>query len=70
MFHDSGGDRRQTVAALALLIPKLLRAEGYSFVRLRDMLGLTRAEAEPAAAVARTRARDGVPVGRCAWPSG
>jgi cellulose synthase/poly-beta-1,6-N-acetylglucosamine synthase-like glycosyltransferase/peptidoglycan/xylan/chitin deacetylase (PgdA/CDA1 family) len=48
MFHDSGGDRRQTVAAIAQLIPKL-RAEGYSFVPLRDMLGLTRAEAEPAA---------------------
>ena len=48
MFHDSGGDRRQTVAALARIIPKL-RAQGYSFVPLRDMLGLTRAEAEPAA---------------------
>ncbi|MDO8793152.1 MAG: bifunctional polysaccharide deacetylase/glycosyltransferase family 2 protein [Vicinamibacterales bacterium] len=48
MFHDSGGDRRQTVEALARIIPKL-RAQGYSFVPLRDMLGLTRAEAEPAA---------------------
>ena len=48
MLHDSGGDRRQTVAALARIIPKL-RARGYRFVPLRDMLGLTRAEAEPAA---------------------
>jgi cellulose synthase/poly-beta-1,6-N-acetylglucosamine synthase-like glycosyltransferase/peptidoglycan/xylan/chitin deacetylase (PgdA/CDA1 family) len=48
MLHDSGGDRRQTVAALERLIPTL-RARGYSFVPLRDMLGLTRAEAEPAA---------------------
>ncbi len=48
MFHDSGGDRRQTVAALARIIPEL-RARGYSFVPLRDMLGLARAEAEPAA---------------------
>jgi cellulose synthase/poly-beta-1,6-N-acetylglucosamine synthase-like glycosyltransferase/peptidoglycan/xylan/chitin deacetylase (PgdA/CDA1 family) len=48
MFHDGGGDRRQTVAALARIIPRL-RAEGYSLVPLRDMLGLTRAEAEPAA---------------------
>jgi cellulose synthase/poly-beta-1,6-N-acetylglucosamine synthase-like glycosyltransferase/peptidoglycan/xylan/chitin deacetylase (PgdA/CDA1 family) len=48
MFHDSGGDRRQTVAALARIVPKL-RAQGYSFVPLRDMLGLRRAEAEPAA---------------------
>lgn len=48
MFHDGGGDRSQTVVALALIIPKL-RAQGYSFVPLRAMLGLTRAEAEPAA---------------------
>jgi cellulose synthase/poly-beta-1,6-N-acetylglucosamine synthase-like glycosyltransferase/peptidoglycan/xylan/chitin deacetylase (PgdA/CDA1 family) len=48
MFHDGGGDRHQTVQALALIIPKL-RAQGYSIVPLRAMLGLTRAEAEPAA---------------------
>jgi cellulose synthase/poly-beta-1,6-N-acetylglucosamine synthase-like glycosyltransferase/peptidoglycan/xylan/chitin deacetylase (PgdA/CDA1 family) len=48
MFHDGGGNRSQTVAALALIVPKL-RAQGYSFVALRDMLGLTRAEAEPTA---------------------
>jgi cellulose synthase/poly-beta-1,6-N-acetylglucosamine synthase-like glycosyltransferase/peptidoglycan/xylan/chitin deacetylase (PgdA/CDA1 family) len=56
MFHDSGGDRRQTVAALARLIPRL-RAEGYSFVPARDLLGLTPAEAEPSApALERVRA--------------
>jgi cellulose synthase/poly-beta-1,6-N-acetylglucosamine synthase-like glycosyltransferase len=48
MFHDGGGDRSQTVAALARIIPRL-RAQGYSLVPLRDMLGLTRPEAEPAA---------------------
>ena len=48
MFHDGGGDRSQTVAALARIIPRL-RAQGYSFVPLRDMFGLTRTEAEPAA---------------------
>jgi cellulose synthase/poly-beta-1,6-N-acetylglucosamine synthase-like glycosyltransferase/peptidoglycan/xylan/chitin deacetylase (PgdA/CDA1 family) len=48
MFHDGGGDRSQTVSALALVIPRL-RAMGYSFVPLRAMLGLTRAEAEPPA---------------------
>jgi cellulose synthase/poly-beta-1,6-N-acetylglucosamine synthase-like glycosyltransferase/peptidoglycan/xylan/chitin deacetylase (PgdA/CDA1 family) len=48
MFHDGGGDRHQTVAALALIITKL-REQGYTFVPLRSMLGLTRAEAEPAA---------------------
>jgi len=47
MFHDSGGDRHQTVEALARLIPQL-RAQGYSFVPARDLLGLSRAEAEPA----------------------
>ncbi|MGZ6695226.1 MAG: bifunctional polysaccharide deacetylase/glycosyltransferase family 2 protein [Solirubrobacteraceae bacterium] len=48
MFHDGGGNRAQTVAALARLIPRL-RAQGYRFVALRDMLGLSAAEAEPAA---------------------
>lgn len=46
MFHDSGGDRSQTVAGLARLIPAL-RAQGYSFVPLRGMVGLSAAEAEP-----------------------
>jgi cellulose synthase/poly-beta-1,6-N-acetylglucosamine synthase-like glycosyltransferase/peptidoglycan/xylan/chitin deacetylase (PgdA/CDA1 family) len=45
MFHDSGGDRSQTVAALPILIRKL-KAEGYRFVPLRSMLGLSAAEAE------------------------
>jgi cellulose synthase/poly-beta-1,6-N-acetylglucosamine synthase-like glycosyltransferase/peptidoglycan/xylan/chitin deacetylase (PgdA/CDA1 family) len=48
MFHDGGGDRGQTVAALEQLIPRLQR-QGYRFVALRDMLGLSAAEAEPAA---------------------
>ncbi|MEP6954618.1 MAG: bifunctional polysaccharide deacetylase/glycosyltransferase family 2 protein, partial [Solirubrobacteraceae bacterium] len=48
MFHDGGGNRAQTVAALAVLIPRL-QAQGYRFVALRDMLGLSPAEAEPAA---------------------
>ncbi len=48
MFHDGGGDRSQTVAALRTLIPRL-QARGYRFVALRDLLGLSAAEAEPAA---------------------
>jgi cellulose synthase/poly-beta-1,6-N-acetylglucosamine synthase-like glycosyltransferase/peptidoglycan/xylan/chitin deacetylase (PgdA/CDA1 family) len=57
MLHDGGGDRSETLTALALLIPKL-RAQGYSFVPLRALLGLTRAEAEPAASwLERTRGR-------------
>jgi cellulose synthase/poly-beta-1,6-N-acetylglucosamine synthase-like glycosyltransferase/peptidoglycan/xylan/chitin deacetylase (PgdA/CDA1 family) len=49
MFHDGGGDRAQTVAALRELIPRL-RAQGYRFVPLRAMLGLSAAQAEPAVA--------------------
>jgi len=49
MFHDGGGDRAQTVAAVRELIPRL-RAQGYRFVPLRAMLGLSAGEAEPAAA--------------------
>jgi cellulose synthase/poly-beta-1,6-N-acetylglucosamine synthase-like glycosyltransferase/peptidoglycan/xylan/chitin deacetylase (PgdA/CDA1 family) len=49
MFHDGGGDRAQTVAAVRELIPRL-RAQGYRFVALRAMLGLSAAEAEPTVA--------------------
>jgi cellulose synthase/poly-beta-1,6-N-acetylglucosamine synthase-like glycosyltransferase/peptidoglycan/xylan/chitin deacetylase (PgdA/CDA1 family) len=49
MFHDGGGDRGQTVAAVRELIPRL-RAQGYRFVPLRAMLGLSAAEAEPTVA--------------------
>jgi cellulose synthase/poly-beta-1,6-N-acetylglucosamine synthase-like glycosyltransferase/peptidoglycan/xylan/chitin deacetylase (PgdA/CDA1 family) len=49
MFHDGGGDRAQTVAAVRELIPRL-RAQGYRFVPLRAMLGLSAAQAEPAVA--------------------
>jgi cellulose synthase/poly-beta-1,6-N-acetylglucosamine synthase-like glycosyltransferase/peptidoglycan/xylan/chitin deacetylase (PgdA/CDA1 family) len=48
MLHDGGGNRAQTVAALRQLIPAL-RAEGYTFVPLRALLGLIAAEAEPRA---------------------
>ncbi|HKD96378.1 MAG TPA: polysaccharide deacetylase family protein, partial [Micromonosporaceae bacterium] len=39
MMHDSGGDRSQTVAALAQLIPRL-QAQGYRFVTISEALGL------------------------------
>ncbi len=48
MFHDGGGNRAQTVAGLRVLIPRL-QAGGYRFVTLRQLLGLSRAEAEPVA---------------------
>src|ERR1700730_5625462 len=42
LFHDGGGDRSQTVAALPQVID-LLRAQGYEFVSVPDLLGKTRA---------------------------
>ncbi|HEX6683349.1 MAG TPA: bifunctional polysaccharide deacetylase/glycosyltransferase family 2 protein [Candidatus Limnocylindrales bacterium] len=39
MFHDSGGDRSQTVAALDILIPQL-KAQGYRFTTVSEALDL------------------------------
>jgi poly-beta-1,6 N-acetyl-D-glucosamine synthase len=41
LLHDSGGDRSATVAALRIVIPKLLH-EGYRFVTVSQLLGITR----------------------------
>ncbi|MBX7223040.1 MAG: glycosyltransferase [Blastocatellia bacterium] len=41
LLHDSGGDRSQTVAALPLII-KALRAKGYQFVPVSNLLGVSR----------------------------
>jgi cellulose synthase/poly-beta-1,6-N-acetylglucosamine synthase-like glycosyltransferase/peptidoglycan/xylan/chitin deacetylase (PgdA/CDA1 family) len=41
MFHDGGGDRSQTVDALAELIPRL-KARGFRFVSLSELSGLPR----------------------------
>ncbi|MDX6644039.1 MAG: hypothetical protein QOD76_2001 [Solirubrobacteraceae bacterium] len=46
LLHDAGGDRSQTVRAVARLIPAL-RARGFRFVRVSELAGLTRAQAEP-----------------------
>ncbi len=46
LLHDAGGDRSQTVAALPILIDKL-RAQGYQFVPVSDLVGLTREQAMP-----------------------
>jgi cellulose synthase/poly-beta-1,6-N-acetylglucosamine synthase-like glycosyltransferase len=48
MFHDGGGDRRETVAAIARLIPAL-QARGFRFVRLSEIAGLGRNVAAPVA---------------------
>ena len=46
LFHDGGVDRRDTVAALQILLPRLQR-EGYQFVTIDQLLGVTRAELMP-----------------------
>jgi cellulose synthase/poly-beta-1,6-N-acetylglucosamine synthase-like glycosyltransferase/peptidoglycan/xylan/chitin deacetylase (PgdA/CDA1 family) len=51
MFHDGGGDRSQTVAALARLIPQL-RARGFRFVSLAELSGLPRSVLYPRASTA------------------
>ena len=48
MFHDGGGDRRQTVAALERLIPEL-RARGFRFVSLSELSGISSDELAPVA---------------------
>jgi cellulose synthase/poly-beta-1,6-N-acetylglucosamine synthase-like glycosyltransferase len=46
LLHDSGGDRRNTVAALGPLIDSL-RAEGDTLVLLSSLAGITHAQAMP-----------------------
>ncbi|HEY1710928.1 MAG TPA: glycosyltransferase [Rhizomicrobium sp.] len=46
LFHDAGGDRSQTVEALPIVIDKL-KAEGYRFVRVSELAGLTPDQAMP-----------------------
>ncbi len=46
LFHDSGGDRSRTVAALPMLIDRL-RAGGYKIVPVSELAGLTRDQAMP-----------------------
>jgi cellulose synthase/poly-beta-1,6-N-acetylglucosamine synthase-like glycosyltransferase/peptidoglycan/xylan/chitin deacetylase (PgdA/CDA1 family)/spore germination protein YaaH len=49
VFHDAGGDRSQTVAALGQLIP-ILRSRGYQFVGIDQLLGQPMAVVMPAVA--------------------
>jgi peptidoglycan-N-acetylglucosamine deacetylase len=46
LLHDAGGDRSQTVAALPIVIDKL-RSQGYRFVLVSQLAGLTPAQAMP-----------------------
>ncbi len=50
-LHDGGGDRAEVVAAVPLVV-KALRARGYEFVSLADLLGLDRATLMPKAELA------------------
>jgi cellulose synthase/poly-beta-1,6-N-acetylglucosamine synthase-like glycosyltransferase/spore germination protein YaaH/peptidoglycan/xylan/chitin deacetylase (PgdA/CDA1 family) len=43
LFHDGGGDRSQTVAALPVIIDEL-RAHGFQFVPVPELINKTRAE--------------------------
>jgi peptidoglycan-N-acetylglucosamine deacetylase len=43
LLHDSGGDRSQTVIALPQIIDDL-RQQGYEFVSVPELLGMTRAQ--------------------------
>ena len=48
MLHDGGGNRAETVAAVARLIP-ILRARGFRFVTISQLAGLPRSVIEPTA---------------------
>jgi len=48
MFHDGGGNRSETVAALKQLIPQL-RARGFRFVTVSELAGLSRSDVAPTA---------------------
>ncbi|KQZ77811.1 polysaccharide deacetylase [Rhodanobacter sp. Root561] len=46
LLHDGGGERSQTIAALPRIIDSL-RAQGYQFVTVSELAGLTRAQTMP-----------------------
>lgn len=46
LLHDGGGDRNQTVGSLSLLIPEL-KDQGYEFVTVSNLLGLSRDDVMP-----------------------
>jgi cellulose synthase/poly-beta-1,6-N-acetylglucosamine synthase-like glycosyltransferase/peptidoglycan/xylan/chitin deacetylase (PgdA/CDA1 family) len=56
LLHDSGGDRRATVAVLGMLIDSL-RADGDSLVLVSELAGISRDEAMPAASAPTVFAR-------------
>ena len=59
LFHDAGGERSQTVAALPRVIDAL-RAQGYQFVPVAELAGMTRTQAMPPLPVTATLIMDRV----------
>jgi cellulose synthase/poly-beta-1,6-N-acetylglucosamine synthase-like glycosyltransferase len=58
LFHDGGGDRSRTVQAVEQIVP-ILQREGYRFVSVSQLAGLTRDQVMPALG-SRDRALRGV----------
>jgi peptidoglycan/xylan/chitin deacetylase (PgdA/CDA1 family)/glycosyltransferase involved in cell wall biosynthesis len=57
LLHDGGGNRSQTVAALARLVPRLAR-RGFRFVALSQLAGLPKSEIEvPASSAEQLRGK-------------
>jgi cellulose synthase/poly-beta-1,6-N-acetylglucosamine synthase-like glycosyltransferase/peptidoglycan/xylan/chitin deacetylase (PgdA/CDA1 family) len=48
LMHDGGGDRSETIAALERLVPEL-RASGFEFVALNNLLGASASQTDPPA---------------------
>ncbi len=48
LFHDGGGDRSQTLAALRRLVPRL-EGRGFRFASLSELAGVRRGETQPPA---------------------
>ncbi|HEY2829282.1 MAG TPA: glycosyltransferase [Thermoanaerobaculia bacterium] len=46
LLHDGGGDRTETVRLLPMLV-NTLRAKGYQFVNVSDLIGATREQVNP-----------------------
>ncbi|HEX3429938.1 MAG TPA: glycosyltransferase [Rhizomicrobium sp.] len=66
LFHDAGGDRSQTVAALPKVIDAL-RAQGYTFVSVAELAGMSRAQAMPPLPVTATLIMDRIVFSFLSW---
>lgn len=60
LMHDGGGDRRNTVAALSIMISQL-KAKGYRFVTMPELLQLRARETQRSTAQAPTEKRPSQP---------